>query len=130
LSSDDPPVSARPRSSGWAIAVVVGLSALFGCHQCGPEEDVGHLGVLVGGPCLEHDDCVERCLEGGRYPNGTCTVDCEDDSNCPEGTWCVDHEGGVCLLGCDDDDECRGGYECESRERRGSPGDVLTCRSD
>jgi hypothetical protein len=122
--------SAPPRSSSLSILLVIGLSALFGCHQCGHGGGIGHLGELVGGPCLDNGDCDDFCLEGGRYPNGTCSVECDDDGDCPDGTWCVDHDGGVCLLGCDHDDDCRGGYDCQDLDRRGSPGDVLACRSD
>jgi hypothetical protein len=114
--------------SSMRILIVIGLSALFGCHQCGHGEGVGHQGELVGGPCRDDGDCVERCLEGGRYPSGTCSADCDDDLDCPDGAWCVDHDGGVCLLGCEHDDDCRAGYECDDLERRGSPGDVLACR--
>ena len=121
---------APPRSSSLSILIVVALSALFGCHECGHGEGVGHVGELVGGPCRNNGDCVDRCLDGGRYPGGTCSIECDDDSECPDGTWCIDHDGGVCLLGCDDEFDCRAGYECDGLERKGSPGDVLACRSD
>jgi hypothetical protein len=122
--------AATSRSSGWSVLVVIGISGLLGCHRCGGDDDVGQFGVLVGGPCLDDDDCVERCLEGGRYPGGTCTIRCDEDEECPDGTWCVDHDGGVCLLGCEEEEHCRNGYECEPQDRRGTPGDVLACRDE
>jgi hypothetical protein len=113
--------------SGVTLVVVL-VGALFGARGCSHEQQVGHEGVLVGGPCLGNGDCSDLCLEGGRYPDGTCSTECENDDDCPDGTWCIDLDGGVCLLACSDDSGCRPAYECDSRDRKGTPGDVLACR--
>jgi hypothetical protein len=112
-----------PRSG---ITVLVGcLFGMLGGH-C-PGQEVGNDGGLVGGACRDHRDCAERCVEGGDFPSGTCTVDCRDDRDCPDFTFCVDEKGGVCLLACDFDDECRGRYDCKSISREGADGNIDVC---
>lgn len=91
---------------------------------------VGNGGGLVGGACRDDRDCAERCLRGGDFPGGTCSVWCGSDRDCPPGTYCIDKEGGVCLLDCRDSRDCRGGYECSSEGRRGGPGSVPVCIDD
>ena len=86
--------------------------------------DVGNDSDLVGGSCRDSRDCVERCVEGGDFPGGTCTVECRDDRDCPAGTWCVSKAGGVCLLECYVDEDCRGGYECKNTDREGTGGRI------
>ncbi len=98
------------------------LASLAACAR-----DVGPEGDLVGGSCRDREDCVERCVKGGDFPDGTCTVDCHDDRDCPGDSWCVDKSGGVCLLGCDVDDDCRGGYDCKDTKREGAGGRVAVC---
>lgn len=118
-----------PRSPMCGAALVVVLvGVLFGARGCAHEQQVGHQGVLVGGSCLENSDCEELCLEGGRYPDGTCSTECNSDEDCPDGTWCIDLDGGVCLLACDQDDDCRSAYECNGRDRKGTPGKAQACR--
>lgn len=114
---------ARTTISVWT-ALVIGL---VGALSCSHEDDVGHGGHLVGGACLDHEDCVDRCVRGGSYPDGTCTVDCRDDRDCPGGTYCVNEDGGICLLHCGGSYDCRAGYNCKSRDRHGEPGDVHVC---
>ena len=109
-----------------AILVVlpfVLLSFGISCHG----GDVGNDSDLVGGSCRDGRDCVERCVEGGKFPGGTCTVDCRDDRDCPGGTWCIDEAGGVCLLECFSDGDCRGGYECKNKDREGAGGRIEVC---
>ncbi len=98
----------------------------FGCG--GPS--VGNEGVTVGGSCANNDDCDERCVSGGDYPQGTCTVACDVDEDCPADTYCIDKEGGICLLGCSLPSDCRGGYTCKGEENRGHGGDSLVCIAD
>ncbi len=104
------------------VPFVLLLGLLTACPH-----DVGHDGDLVGGSCRDGGDCVERCVKGGDFPEGTCTVDCRDDRDCPGDTWCVDKSGGVCLLGCDADRDCRGGYDCKDTKREGSGGKIAVC---
>jgi hypothetical protein len=100
--------------------------ALVRCHG----NDVGHDGGLVGGGCGSSRDCVERCVTGGDYPGGTCTVNCRDDFDCPDTTYCVDRRDGICLLGCGSDRDCRPRYECSDERRHGHRGDIPVCIGD
>jgi hypothetical protein len=128
-SRSNRPMPRRAPGSTPTLLLAVAL-ALFGCHQCGPGDDVGFGGDLVGGDCSQDRHCVERCLGGGDFPHGTCTVDCDHDGDCPEFTRCVDVAGGVCLLECDADDECRNDYGCHDRDRQWDNGVVLVCIDD
>ena len=112
------------------------LLGLWVGAACGAPRDhggcggVGHDSDLVGGACLDDRDCVDRCLRGGDYPDGTCAVSCFDDVDCPDGTWCVEKSGGVCLLGCGHDADCRPGYDCKDVKREHAGGDVPVCIDD
>ena len=105
------------------LALVLAITALAACGG----DDVGNDGGLVGGACFDSRDCEERCQLGGDYPQGLCTVSCLDDRDCPDGTFCIDTEGGICMLGCDFPEDCRPGYNCEGRSNRGHGGDSLVC---
>lgn len=117
-------------SRGLSIAIVIGLAGLLGCHECGRHGDVGGDGAFVGGACFDHEDCYDVCLRGGDYPGGTCSVGCDHDGDCPEGTWCIEKDHGVCLLDCRDDFDCRSGYDCKSKDRHGEPGGAPVCIDD
>ena len=108
------------------LALVLAITALT---ACGGEDEVGTNGVLVGGECIDSRDCEFSCQQGGDYPRGLCTVPCDFDEDCPEGTFCIDTEGGICMLGCDFTEDCRIGYTCEGRSNRGRSGDSLVCSS-
>lgn len=88
---------------------------------------MGPDGGVVGGACRDGRDCAERCVKGGAFPDGTCTVECRDDRDCPDGTSCIDVEGGVCLLACRYDEDCRPPYECKDRDREGAGGREAVC---
>lgn len=90
---------------------------------------VGNEGDVVGGACNGDADCAggSRCLTGGDFPGGTCSVICESDADCPSATACIDKMGGVCLILCSFDDDCRRGYECEDESRRGAAGSATVC---
>lgn len=123
-------MTATPRpTSPWSLAIAL-AAALVGCHQCGHDDDVGSGSDLVGGACEIDEHCQGHCVEGNDFPNGTCTVGCDHDGDCPDFTACVDKAGGVCLLLCDHDDECRGGYDCHDTDRRGGGGKVPVCIQD
>jgi hypothetical protein len=121
----NPDRSIRP----WSLVLALGF-ALVGCHQCGPGDDVGWDSALVGGACEIDGHCEERCVEGKDFPDGTCTIGCDHDGQCPEFTRCVEKSGGVCLLACDDDGDCRGGYGCHDEDRRGAGGKAPVCIDD
>ena len=117
------------RGRGLAGALL-GLWVGASCGHGGGCGGVGFDSDLVGGPCLDDRDCMDRCLRGGDYPDGTCTVSCSDDVDCPDSTWCVDKAGGVCLLGCGRDDDCRPGYDCKDVKREHGGGDAAVCIRD
>lgn len=103
--------------------------------DCGNDEDdisaVGPGGTLVGGPCKGHDDCDERCVKGGEWPDGMCTVSCDRDADCPSATACIEDDGGICAITCTVDDHCRdfgSEWKCTDRKRRGHAGEVGVCR--
>jgi hypothetical protein len=108
-----------------AVGLVLSLALAGGCSG-----GVGNDGGLVGGDCRDNADCTERCVRGGDFPDGTCTIDCNDDIDCPRGTACVEREGGICLLLCDFDRDCRPSYACEPISRHGHSGSASVCIDD
>ncbi len=104
------------------------LVLALGCGDDVP--GVGNWGVLVGGPCSNataHCADVSNCLTGGDFPEGTCSVPCHTDADCPTGTACTDKEGGHCLVACDLTSQCRDRYKCKGVKRRDKSGEVLVC---
>ncbi|MCX5745405.1 MAG: hypothetical protein NT062_23245 [Proteobacteria bacterium] len=70
----------------------------------------------VGARCEKAADCAERCLTGGKWPGGFCTLSCDTDSDCPTDTRCISEEGGVCAYVCNTTPECGfllGDYVCK-----------------
>ncbi len=117
------------RPGAWLSRALLGLLLGAACHECG-DPGVSNSGDLVGGACFDHRDCVGLCLRGKDFPGGTCSVECDFDGDCPDGTFCIERQGGVCLLACEHDGHCRRDYECETRKRRGHPGDAAVCIND
>lgn len=128
----------------WLNAVAVlfliaGVALLFsGCGEDetgdtepeGTEEFVGEESPTVGGTCTDNEDCQEKCLTGGDWPGGMCTVSCSDDRDCPDLSYCIEEERGVCLMDCMEDDDCPSGYECEDEDREGHRGKAYVCVGD
>ncbi len=108
----------------FAVVVLAGAATMCG------EDEVGNESHLVGAACDHNPDCDDRCVGGGNFPNGTCTVDCAHDEDCPAGSHCIDTAGGVCLLSCESDHDCRSGYACRDRDRQGHPGEAPVCFGD
>lgn len=75
------------------------MVAVVACGDDGPSD-------VVGGACLDDRDCVERCLRGGEYPGGFCSLSCRDDSDCTDDSICVEKDGGVCLFPCGGAADC------------------------
>ena len=121
--------SSRPRWFWLLLTAGVVGCALFACDDEPRRGFVGVQGPTVGGPCINNLDCSSGsfCAEGGDYPEGTCTLPCDDHGDCPSGTACVDRLNGVCLLECNRDSDCRGGYSCKERKDEGDNGDSLVC---
>lgn len=95
------------RSMATGLLVI----ALLGCGSGG---GVGRNGDVVGGACTPEAGCAggSSCLLASMYPGGMCTVDCETQADCPNGTRCVQESGGTCLLACSSASDCRDGYGC------------------
>jgi hypothetical protein len=111
------------------IASLLLLCCAF-LSACGDDDAVGLGGDEVGGPCHDENDCQFRCQEGGEFPEGTCTLPCNIDDDCPLGTYCVHKEEGICLLGCEHPADCRDGYTCKGVENNGTEGESLVCIHD
>ncbi len=101
-----------------------------GNQSSGEEELVGEDSPVVGGGCFENDACEEICMTGDDWPGGMCTVECEDDRDCPDLSYCVAIERGICLMDCIEDDDCPSGYECDDIDREGHRGEVYVCVKD
>jgi hypothetical protein len=104
-----------PRVLLLVAAAVGGLT--FGCRNAD----------VVGGSCRDDHDCVEECVKGNKFPDGSCTVACIDDFDCPGYAACVDEEGGICLPVCGHDSDCRDQYECKDVDREGAAGKIGVC---
>jgi hypothetical protein len=129
-------VITRTRIRAAAIAVWIG-AVWIGASSCDHHHDdfgdVGPGSSLVGGSCTDSGDCQDRCVRGGEWPGGMCTLSCRDDFDCPEGTACIEDEGGICALGCGSNPDCDmlgKGWACRSRNREGHSGVVSVCRGD
>ena len=117
----------------WSFAMNCGLvrlilmSLILFALACAPA--VGTEGLEVGGPCTTSTDCGDqsRCLTGKHFPGGTCGQNCNSHEECPDGTRCIDKEGGVCLLGCEIPGDCRGGYTCKGEDNQSGGGEALVC---
>jgi hypothetical protein len=112
------------------LLVLVGVWAIAACGDDGGSsvDGVGVDGDVVGGPCADSSECADgsTCIDDN-YPNGTCTVACDEDADCPEGSLCISSDGGVCLLPCDSKDDCREGYECEGKSKENGDGESKVC---
>lgn len=104
-------------------AVIFAALLLVQCYG----NDVGFHGGVVGGDCHDDRNCADLCLGGKDFPQGTCTLECRDDLDCPHTTSCVEKSGGVCLLDCDVDRNCRVDYVCKDVDRHGAGGRAAVC---
>jgi hypothetical protein len=99
--------------------------ALAGCQNL----DVSR---SVGARCDQAADCAERCLvPSGDWPGGFCTVTCDTKANCPDGSTCIDEQGGVCAFSCVGDGDCTflgSGYTCKAVDSHGAGVKVMVCR--
>ena len=106
------------------VRFVIALSfALLACS----DDNVGNDGTYVGGPCTSSNQCDSVCQTGGDFPQGLCTRACMTESDCPDGTHCIDKEGGICELACQTSADCRSGFTCEPKKNKGDPNESLVC---
>jgi hypothetical protein len=112
----------------WDLLRVSVASLVLACASagCGDDDHIGAGGLLVGAACRDDFDCASECARGGDFPDGTCTLACRNDLDCPGGTFCIDKQGGICLLACGIDAHCRPGYHCKHQKNRGG-GDSDVC---
>jgi hypothetical protein len=107
-----------------AIIAIVGV-LLAACQHSDVSRE-------VGARCDTSDECDDRCLAPSPdYPDGFCTIACNDRGQCPSGTTCADHEGGVCLFECAADPDCAflgTDWQCQSADLRGGGIKVMVCR--
>jgi hypothetical protein len=94
------------------------LLALACGVACGDDDGAGtqadRLGV--GAECSSDDDCLQSEEDGGisqscltQFKGGYCGLeDCQEDTDCPQGSACVAHDDGnnYCFRICADKPEC------------------------
>lgn len=81
----------------WTALVVV---AATGCNVSSP------VSRRIGAQCTAHDECDEICLAPPDYPDGFCSVVCDDNGDCPADSACVDSGQGICLFTCQEPADC------------------------
>ncbi len=107
---------------------VAAIALLLAVAACGGTNEVSR---DVGARCDTNDECSGRCLTGGDYPGGFCTVACDSDADCTGGSVCVDVEGGICLFPCGAAGDCAflgAGWSCMDETTHPSNEPVMACR--
>jgi hypothetical protein len=107
----------------WMLALA--LAAQVGCGTNTPVDRT------VGARCDLSSECDERCLTGGDFPGGFCSITCDDTTQCPSGTACTSDQGGVCLFTCTADADCvflGAGWTCKQVALQAGGGPVMACR--
>jgi hypothetical protein len=76
-------------------------------------------GVPYASTCESDQDCggaVDSCCSGGKCsPDGWCSPRCDTDNDCPDGFYCIDHDGTRCFSACEDDRDCPTDFICEDK---------------
>src|SRR3989442_848478 len=94
----------------WAVAVLM----IAGCGGDGSTSSTGSNngerpvadfnGVPYGATCSSDTDCggqTDSCCTGGKCSAaGWCSPKCQSDKDCPNGFFCVDHDGTRCFSAC------------------------------
>lgn len=113
---------------------VAGFGLLLGALSCGDDAevaerpDVTQAGIEFGSTCAEDSQCgntddgAECCTGGKCGPDGWCSPRCDSDQDCPDGFFCIDHDGSRCFMACEDDRDCFTDWLCEEKSDR------FTCR--
>ena len=99
------------------FAIPALLVAALSLGSCGYNADKCRLNPELcygypGGFCEEELDCRPgtTCCTTDNCGGGMCTVECEDDRDCPIGMLC---EHDVCFYTCESDRDCAEGMSCE-----------------
>jgi hypothetical protein len=106
------------------VNVVLALVAL--ASGCGTGERVSR---SIGARCDVSGECDERCLTGGGFPGGFCSISCDNNVGCPTDTACMADQGGVCMFSCVADPDCAflgAGWACKSVDAK-PMGKVTVC---
>ena len=96
------------------LPLVLALLVAPAFVACGDDDDEGLSEAQrhgVGAACDEDSDCYigEDALTCLPFKDGYCGLEgCEDDTDCPAGSGCVEHGDGAnyCFLLCADKPEC------------------------
>jgi len=109
------------------VPLLVTIAAL--AAACGVGEPVSR---ELGARCDLATECDERCLVGGSYPGGFCSLACDNGVMCPGDSLCVEEAGGVCLFACEANADCGflgSGWRCVERGLHpGTPAKGKVCR--
>jgi hypothetical protein len=112
----------------WVVAVLVVVGCGSGSSGgISSERPVTELnGIPFGARCGSDADCggvKDSCCTGGKCSDaGWCSPKCTSDQECPDGFYCVDHDGTRCFSACADDRDCPINFICEDKSGH------LTCR--
>ena len=107
------------------LAILLALFLFSGCGDDGrPGGTAGNESGLVGGPCINDNDCEQRlCQSGSAFPGNICTLSCGGSNNCPSGSSCAELDRGwICLVDCMDMADCREQWSCQSVIEAGTNG--------
>jgi hypothetical protein len=113
----------------FAMTSLLLLVTSLGACDDDDDYDVSVYGTVVGGPCIDDLDCKAGafCADGADFPEGSCTVPCDDHDECPGPSLCVARERGACVLACTRDSDCRGGYKCKDVDDQSGNGKSQVC---
>jgi len=114
-------------SSSRTLTLALAIAAVLAALGCG-DDDYGPYNV-VGSACRTDLDCAPGadCRRGGDFPDGTCTLPCNSDLDCPRYSACIENAGSLCLISCSSDAHCRDKYKCKDKNNRDNTGKSLVC---
>lgn len=85
----------------------------------------------LGDHCSNDGDCPDKCQTGGGFPDGICTVECSDNTGCPDGWSCITKSSGICMKDCASTAECTGEFGsqwvCDTETLQDGGGNAIVC---
>lgn len=116
------------------VSLLLSLLAVAACGGAGTgtgAPGIGPTGTTVGATCRSNADCASLCVSSDAFA-GMCSVACRSDVDCPDGTSCVQYQGGgICAVACSAPADCAGfgsAYTCDNKDRFGAQGSAMVCR--
>ncbi len=110
------------------------VSAVLLVAACGSStSEVGKSGKVVGASCTTSGGPSGTCADGSQcvvdtdFPGGSCVKDCAAQTDCPDGTACIQENGGICVLECTEVKDCRDGYNCVEKSTLNPAGSAKVC---